>query len=130
MSHPSISRFLVSAALLLSFFPSIAAEHPVVKPTTTDSAKAANKVSKQGDKKVAAQPAAKLVDINGASKAVLMTLPGITDVEADLIIAGRPYGSKSHLTTRGLLPRDTYEDLKRLVVAKQPKPDSKKAASK
>ena len=62
---------------------------------------------------------AKLVDINSASKAQLATLPGITPAYAAQIVASRPYGSKSHLTTRGILPRDVYERLKDKIIARQ-----------
>lgn len=60
-----------------------------------------------------------LVDINSASKAQLAMLPGITPAYAAQIVASRPYGSKSHLTTRGILPRDVYERLKDKIVARQ-----------
>lgn len=70
--------------------------------------------------KVKARSKVKPVDINGASKAALIGLPGITDVEADKIIAGRPYGSKTWLITNQVLDRKTYEGIKGLVEAKQP----------
>lgn len=74
--------------------------------------------------------AVKLVDINGASKAELKTLPGIGDAEADKIIAGRPYGSKSHLFTRDIVSGVVYDNLKARVIAMQkgtpvPKPGQK-----
>ena len=78
-------------------------------------------------------PAPKLVDINSAGKAELKTLPLIGDAEADKIIAGRPYGSKAHLVTHNIIPRDAYEGLKTLVIARQkdsappkPAPSAKK----
>ncbi len=67
----------------------------------------------------AEQKTAKLVDINSASQAQLAALPGITPAYAAQIVALRPYGSKSHLTTRGILPRDVYERLKDRIVARQ-----------
>lgn len=70
----------------------------------------------------------KLVDINGASKAELLTLPSIDAALADKIIAGRPYGSKSHLLTRQVLPGVNYDAVKALVVAKQPYADAAKNA--
>ena len=66
----------------------------------------------------------KLVDINGATSGELKKLPGITDAEAAKIIAGRPYGSKAHLVSRNIVTREVYENLKKLVVAKQPNKDA------
>jgi DNA uptake protein ComE-like DNA-binding protein len=84
---------------------------------------AASKPAKAGTKQAAASapamPNGRLVDINSAGRNELMTLPGVTDAVAEKIIAGRPFGSKSHLTTRGIVARDVYEDIKKLVVAKQ-----------
>jgi DNA uptake protein ComE-like DNA-binding protein len=84
---------------------------------------AASKPAKAGTKQAPASAPtmskARLVDINSAGRNELMTLPGVTDAVAERIIAGRPFGSKSQLTTRGIVARDVYEDLKKLVVAKQ-----------
>ena len=73
--------------------------------TTADQAKPASKI--------------KLIDINSASRVELKTLPGIRDAEADKIIAGRPYGSKAFLVTRNIIPAATYEQIKRLIIARQ-----------
>ena len=75
----------------------------------------------------AAQQAAarrKLVDINRAGQAELMTLPGIGEAQAQKIIAGRPYGSKSHLASHHVLERETYLALSDRIVAKQPYKDA------
>ena len=66
----------------------------------------------------------KLVDINRAGKAELMTLPGIGEAQAQKIIAGRPYGSKSHLASHHVLERETYLGLSDRIVAKQPYKDA------
>lgn len=95
-----IARTLLAALLLsVSVVPAIATEQKMAK------VQKAQKVQ--------------LVDINSASKAQLATLPGITSAYAAQIVASRPYGSKSHLTTRGILPRDVYERLKDKIVARQ-----------
>ncbi|MDI1247200.1 MAG: helix-hairpin-helix domain-containing protein [Rhodoferax sp.] len=70
----------------------------------------------------------KLVNINGANKEELKTLPGISDAEADKIIAGRPYGSKAHLLTHNIVSAAVYDGLKSLVIAKQPTNDAGKNA--
>ena len=49
-------------------------------------------------------PAQYYVDLNSASRKELMTLPGIGAAEADLIIARRPYLTKTQLVTKEVLP--------------------------
>lgn len=51
----------------------------------------------------------KVVDVNKASKAELMTLPGMSSEDADKVIAGRPYTSASELATRHILLRGQYD---------------------
>jgi len=67
-------------------------------------------------------PKAKLVDVNTASKAALMKLPGIDGPLADKIIAGRPYLSKAKLVTQKVLPVDAWQKLRGLIVAGAPLP--------
>ncbi len=62
----------------------------------------------------------KLVDINTANKAALMKLPGITDADADKIIANRPYGSKVWLVTNKVIAEPAFYAIKPLVEAKLP----------
>lgn len=66
-----------------------------------------------------AAPKVKLIDINSADAKTLMTLPDISAADAEKIIAGRPYGSKSWLVTKSIVSADKYPVLKDLVVAKQ-----------
>ena len=51
---------------------------------------------------------------------------GVSDAEADKIIAGRPYLSKANLVTGNILPRKTYDGLRALVIAKQNKASAAK----
>lgn len=131
MKRSTIQSVLIAAALFVSASVTLAADtKPVAagEPKATSAPKTTEKSAKPKDAKAAAK--VKLVDINSASKAELKTLPGISDTDADKIIAGRPYGSKAHLTTRNIISREVYEGLKKQVIAKQadgtpPKPAQK-----
>jgi len=70
---------------------------------------------------LAPAPAAALMDINTATAAQLMTLPGIGDAYAKRIIAGRPYTAKNQLVTRGIIPQATYNKIAAQIIANKPK---------
>jgi DNA uptake protein ComE-like DNA-binding protein len=57
------------------------------------------------------------VDLNSASRKELMTLPGVDAAQADRIVTGRPYLSKTDLVTKDVLPLGPFLSLRRLVVA-------------
>ncbi len=75
--------------------------------------------------KVAAAPApaqkaaAKILDINSATKAELMALPGIGDKISDKIIAGRPFKAKNELVSKKILTEAVYDKIKDGIIAKQ-----------
>src|SRR2546429_167645 len=56
----------------------------------------------------AAKPKTTMVDLNTATKKALMALPGMSDAEAQKIIANRPYRSKSDLTEKKVISADQY----------------------
>lgn len=58
----------------------------------------------------------KSVDLNRASKAELSDLRGITDKQADRIIAERPYASPRQLVSRHVLSEDEYSQIQDRVV--------------
>jgi len=62
-----------------------------------------------------------LIDINTASKAELIRLPGIGEVYAQKIMDGRPYKMKSQLKSRNIIPDATYDKITDLIIAAQHK---------
>ena len=68
-----------------------------------------------------AAAAAALVDLNSASKADLMKLPGIGEAISAKIIAGRPWANKAQLLAKGLVTKPAYDKLSARVIAKQAK---------
>jgi len=77
-------------------------------------------VAQGGSKERAAVKSAQL-DLNSASKADLMALPGIGEADAAKIIASRPFKRKDELVTRKIIPDATYDKIKDQIIAKQPK---------
>jgi DNA uptake protein ComE-like DNA-binding protein len=65
-------------------------------------------------------PKVKPVQLNTASKAELMKVPGITEDLAGRIIAQRPYLTKTNLVTRKILSLELYLQIKHRVSARQP----------
>ncbi|MGC2112414.1 MAG: helix-hairpin-helix domain-containing protein [Candidatus Korobacteraceae bacterium] len=53
----------------------------------------------------------KPLDLNKASKAQLISLPGMDDASADRVIAGRPYSNEHELLERRIVSREEYNKI-------------------
>jgi competence protein ComEA len=101
-------------AVTLVASPVFAQAKPAAKPATT-----AAEPAKPATAKPATAPKTALLDLNSATKAELVALPGIGDAYAQKIIDGRPYLRKDQLLSKKIVPQATYDKMKALVIAKQ-----------
>ncbi len=59
----------------------------------------------------------KTLDINSASREDLLNLPGMTEREADRIIAERPFKNARELVARRLIPQAEYDKISDRIIA-------------
>ena len=117
MRHKLLSLLvvaLVSCALPL-------AAQTTAKPATGTTKPAAKPAAAAQKPAVEKTTAAKLLDLNSASKADLETLPGIGEKYAQKIIDGRPYQRKDQLVSKKIIPQATYDKIKDQLIATQAK---------
>ncbi len=103
-----------SVAFAATAVPAASAAAPAARPAATAAASAATAAAP-----AASAAAANLVDLNSATKAELMKLPGIGEAISDRIIKARPFANKSQLLSKGLVSKAVYDKLSRLVIAKK-----------
>jgi competence protein ComEA len=60
----------------------------------------------------------KPLNLNTATKGDLLSLPGLTDAEADQVIEGRPYKETSELVTRHIVSKSEYDKIADRITAK------------
>jgi competence protein ComEA len=104
MSKRHLSLVVAAALALIVPAAAVADQKPAAKPPAT-----------------AKPPAAPLLDLNTATRADLVALPGIGEAYADKIIAGRPYKAKSELVSKKIVPEATYKQIVDKVIAHQAK---------
>ncbi len=86
--------------------------------TTTTTTKKARKSSTASE--TSSKTSGKL-DLNTATKDQLMSLPGVTDADAQKILDGRPYRAKNQLLSKGIISKDEYAKIKGQIVAHRSK---------
>ena len=59
----------------------------------------------------------KAININKASREELLTLPGLTEHEADRIVAQRPFDNADDLVRRRVIPESEYDKIRERVIA-------------
>jgi competence protein ComEA len=112
----ALCAFVVALAAPLALAQGAAAQAPKTTTTTTTT----KTTTKPAMHHKMAKPAAMAkLDVNTCTKEELAALPGVGDVTADKIIAGRPYKTKADLIKNKIVTKAQYSKLSAHVIAKQ-----------
>jgi DNA uptake protein ComE-like DNA-binding protein len=134
-------KFIITAALALSFLTISACSNQDTEKTKQEAAKATEQIKegskvaavelKKDAKQAAVQGKAiaegvrqglatpdKPVNVNSASKTKLQTLPNIDEDTAARIIKGRPYHTTDEVGTKGVVSPDQFNAIKDKIVVK------------
>lgn len=114
---------VLGAAVMFAVTAGAADTAKIQSAATPEPAPAAKAYTKPAAASPAGKPAAKpkkRIDINSATAEQLKSVPGIGDAEADKIIKGRPFPTRSHLVVREILTSEKYYALKDEIVAIPP----------
>lgn len=112
----SIERKITAQIAVLIFLLSLVSAAGVAQSNSGSSTAAQAAQTMAGEK----------LDINTATKDQLKALPGIGDAYSQKIIDGRPYRAKNQLVQKKIIPQATYDKIKDLIIAKQPKTGTSK----
>lgn len=120
MKQPFNLVVLIAAALLLGASLSYAVENDVGAEQDAASKAMANQKLVKSHLEARHKAAARgnPVDINSATRKQLQQLPGVTDVVAKKIIAGRPYVSNRDLLARKIINKEVYDNIRRRIYIK------------
>jgi DNA uptake protein ComE-like DNA-binding protein len=113
----SVERKLLAQIAVLIFALSLIGSAGAAQTNEPGTKPEANATAAQMSKAAAGDK----LDINTATKDQLKSLPGIGDAYSQKIIDGRPYRTKLDLVHKKVVPQATYDKIKDLVIAKQPK---------
>lgn len=121
----------LSLALLIAVSGAAFAQSSANAPKApTAKAEAPKSEAPKSDAAKPAEAKKELMDINSASEKDLATLPKIGEARAKAIIKSRPYSGKDELLKKKIIPKDAYEAIKDLVIAKQGSREEKKDMKK